>query len=120
MSAFTVTKRHIDVLVAAMHAKKITTMSAVKLGAMLWGENYASVNARYRTEYKAPPYKFEIPLAKHMEPVCVLKQVRCYSYQSCEHDGWETSKAFAFCEVLEAKLGVTTDAKGYDAAPWGI
>ncbi len=46
----------------------------------------------------------------------ILKAIDCYSRQSCEHPGWGTSGAFAFCARLRSAVIGVMD--GYDAAPW--
>lgn len=41
----------------------------------------------------------------------------CYCYQSCEHEGWETSEAHAFVQAMKDNL--LRSLPGHDAAPWG-
>jgi len=118
MSAWIVTKEHIDLLVAA--AKGEDEMDGIEpdaLGAMLWAENHKSVNCRYSEATEAPAYKFTPPRGK-IDPVVVLKQINCYAYQTCEHKEWEASKAYKFCENL--KNAMIHSLPGYEAAPWGI
>lgn len=48
----------------------------------------------------------------------IAKQISCYEYQSCEHDEWRESEAYAFCEAMNAAL--LHSLPGYEAAPWGF
>jgi hypothetical protein len=152
MSAWIVSKAHIDALVsAAMFAARdnggsfrwydtnggheITyteTMKASEIGMMLWGENLASINSRYpdTIEYETAcpgPCDFEgsISVAGYsfkrtprLAAVVILKQIACYEYQSCEHEGWKTSQAKAFCDSLTASM--INSLPGYNDAPWGL
>jgi hypothetical protein len=87
-----------------------------RLGAMLWSENYRSVNYRYSERSRRPSYTYSEPIRK---PTCAeaLSIIHCYSYQTCEHKAWRTSEAKQFCDALEASI--THCVPGYDAAPWG-
>lgn len=123
MSAWIVSKKHIDLLVtAALSAKYMTAAGPVgddpsALGLMLWRENHFSVNSRYNETRMPEGYKFTRFPGK-IDPVVVLKQIACYEYQSCEHDGWKTSDAFKFCQALTSEM--INALPGYEAAPWGI
>jgi hypothetical protein len=48
----------------------------------------------------------------------LLNAVHCYEYQACEHPGWETSEAHAFCKALERRL--ISKLPGYNDGPWAI
>ena len=104
---------------------------AAKVANMLWQENVKSVCARYPDEksnelpgtitdgeegYIITAADMAKPL-HNVEPVQVLKSISCYEYQACEHEGWETSEAHTFCQVLRHKA-INTLA-GYDDAEWG-
>lgn len=130
MSAFIVTRAHIDLLVSAalryrvgvIHGpdgKEVFTCNdntADELGRLLWTENHRSVNYRYREKTKAPDYYFRERAA--FSPVEAIKAVHCFEYQSCEHDGWEDSTAKRICErIIRA---ATHALPGYDDAPWGV
>ena len=154
MSAWIVSKEHIDALVSAAlvcaqenrssfrwydadgnHSHELTyteTMWASEVGMMLWGENLASINARYpdtiEDESACPGpcdfagsmtvagYRFK--RTPRIPPVAILKAIACYEYQSCEHEGWKTSEAKAFCAALTDH--VINLLPGYDEAPWGL
>ncbi len=85
------------------------------VGQMLWSENILSVLGRYPqcdTETMPGPGDDEtfdyhehvtprIGYETRIDPAQVWQAVRCLAYQSCEHAGWETSNAKAFCDALE-------------------
>lgn len=48
----------------------------------------------------------------------IAHAVACYEYQSCEHNEWKASKAHAFCEAMRYRL--ITRIPGYNEAPWGF
>lgn len=111
--------------------ERLSHANATEVGQMLWLENRASVNHRYEEDTEIPAYEYPVkPMVPGMyailtgpephpyTPVEILKLLSCYEYQSCEHDGWETSAAKAYCDALR---NAAIDAlPGYDAAPWGI
>jgi hypothetical protein len=64
-------------------------------------------------EYKA---RTSSPITGRLNPVAILKAIRCYEYQSCEHTGWETSEARLFCGAFRSRMirmvsGYTTAAR---------
>ena len=97
-----------------LHAgqKEALEMMATKIGRLLLIENVASLNARYPTDYAEmlpdgfnpdtyrfePDYFFETRV-QNME-AAAIDLAACYEYQSCEHDGWETSYAKRFTDWL--------------------
>lgn len=106
MSAWVVEKGHIDVLVAAMiEYRVITPEQAVDTGRMLWRENHASVNFRYREKTRTPAYR-HTAAREPLHPVAVLNALGCYEYQTCEHQGWDASEAKALCLRLNAAINV--------------
>jgi hypothetical protein len=144
MSAWIVSKEHIDALVQAgtstrddfrvrwyhngvSHKLDSTNVDAV--GVMLWQECYRSVTHRYEdttdgqrpgpiglTRYDIEDYTFT--RGQQLPLVASLKLIHCYEYQSCEHDGWEASEAQTFCHALRKLL--ITRLPGYGDAPWGV
>lgn len=122
MSAWIVTKAHIDCIVQqAIVEGLVSAGEATKVGRELWQENHDSVNYRYSESQPCPAYRFE-GIEAPLDPVIVLKQVDCYDYQSCEHPGWDSSEARRLINALRDRL----EAKGADwhhlspAAAWGI
>lgn len=134
MSAWIVSKTHIDALVqAGIEREMVRPEEADEFGKMLWGENLASIHYRYPDTvenggYPGPAgfvasdvdaYTYE-PLDG--EPGITLKAegvvntaVACYDYQTCEHPEYEGSKAERFALLL---MGVTKNAES--DGPWGI
>ena len=83
----------------------------------LYDENCESLGARYGDDYN--PINIPISYKPTIDNIFVLaKQVDCYSYQSCEHDGWETSRAYKMCEAI--KYNLLHNHPDYDSAPWGV
>ena len=154
MSAWIVSKKHIDYLVSAMAQYGTLDSNAHYVGQKLWKENVTSVAHRYPEDPPAkrpgPIYKRGVqpstykhtPYKKPIDPITLLKQIGCYQYQSCEHDGWKTSWSHRAMEDLETRVLSTLpedlqrliperyELSGlrprvyhtteYDAAPWGI
>ena len=147
MSAYIVDREHIEYLITAAMSNAINGFQsemhwwhngeshslpkrgrdrAQEVGQMLWNENIASVSHRYPrdTVGKWPGPVDENYIFEHHEhhyvsinAVDVLKAIRCYTYQSCEHDGWETSEAKAFTDSLTSRA--ISSLPGYDDAEWG-
>ncbi len=145
MSAYILSKSHIDVLVTlaqrgpsgvpvcpmnAWHTVRYGALDARTdydlIGANLLAENCKSVQHRYpdceASELPGPndghfmlPYRHSDP---RRIPTAVegLKLLACYEYQSCEHPGWSMSQAREFCESLRHCL--ISRLEGYDAADW--
>lgn len=62
-------------------------------------------------------YRYE---ARHRFPsvVAAIKGIQCYQYQSCEHEGWQTSGAKRYTdELIGALIG---ELPGYQEAAWGF
>ena len=147
MSAYIVSRQHIQYLVMAAMSNRIARgyltwwdknnnhheircgdfERAVKIGQMLWDENIKSVLCRYPDDTKetAPGpsgenYVFDIRMTDHwmeFDPTQVIKSCDCYAYQSCEHEEWPTSEAHAFIDSL--KSHACSALTGYDQAEWG-
>lgn len=120
MSAWFVPKAHIDLLVTAAFdgptdsapkswsfpISNVSNMTMDEAGRMLWGENVKSLEARYGgAENMVDPAWEAYHWTRTDGPIItILKAISCYEYQSCEHDGWERSKAWWFCHSLTAAL----------------
>lgn len=155
MSAWVVSKTHLDLLITAgllypnMQCRgaklqwrdpsenpsrwhELDYDNADQVGVMLWAANYRSVGNRYpdaegEEDGLPGPEDFSgatVLTYTHrmvpgpLDPVVVLKALACYEYQSCEHDGWKTSAAKAFCAAL--RTACIDQLPGYDDAPWGF
>ena len=129
MSAFTVSKEHIDSMVYALDldGKKRDQETRNVLGQILWDENYKSVNFRYNGKDEAPKYVFTTP-EKPYSLYAAYKNCRCYNYQSCETDNYNATLACAINAVLMATiercLEMTKEEiqkmPQYEEAEWGI
>jgi hypothetical protein len=135
MSAFEVSKAHIDAMISAALAPdslnqplswyggnptrqfEVTWENAEQWGLTLVAENRASVNSRYEEEEIEDLYTFTRHLGP-FDPIAVIKITRCYMYQACEHPEWEASEAHALCKALILKMIYALP--GYDEAPWAI
>lgn len=142
MSAYIVDREHIRYLVSAAVGREtfryssegksipITTQDQDALtaaGQMLWDENIKSIQALYpdcqKSLENAPGPIGETYIYSHngirgnFDPVQVIKAAKCYSYQSCEHEGWEASAAKSFINNLIDKE--IHALPGYDKAAWG-
>jgi hypothetical protein len=142
MSAWLVSNAHIDVLIngLAQYAVLPADTDWKTIGQTLWTENNRSVNYRYSERSHHPRYALHTTEAP-LDAIAVLKAIGCYDYQSCEHPGWEKSRAHTLVRALEAKiLAVHPDlavevpsryelsrkvpaysvSPEYDRAPWGF
>ena len=99
----------------------------LELGQTLWDENIRSVLACYQGETRktAPgPVGESFVYDKHsysircVDPVQVLKACDGYTYQSCEHEGWEFSEAHAIIEAI--RHAAIHALPGYDEAQWSL
>lgn len=139
MSAFQVSNRHIDLLVYARSLNDYPVLEPDldrdALGRLLLGENLKSLAVRYgdsaqeasaarrskRADAKlVKAYVYSTPSDADgvSDIVSIIKQIHCYEYQACEHDGWETSRARKYCKALESML--LYKLPGYKDAKWGI
>lgn len=134
MSAFIVSATHVNALVTYAVDRKvsfyfanahtdITARNAAEIGRMLMDENVRSVATRYRggitgdEKNAGADYRFE-RFNTPLTPVEVIKACHCLSYQCCETDDWEETKAY---RILDAIQDAATQAlPGYEKAPWGI
>lgn len=102
---------------------------AAEVANMLWLENIRSVSHRYPNESSATlpgpkhqdfvlaPGDFGQVIFDQYEPAQVLKSCDCYEYQTCEHDEWEESEAYAFIQALRHRAWHAV--QGYEQAQWG-
>lgn len=146
MSAWIVSKAHIDALVQSMIVERvISPADANDVGRELWRENLRSVAYRYPNdgdgERPGPidfrdshveGYRFagiEAPL----DELCIWKQTACYDYESCEHPDYLLSEACnhvsRLADRIAARHGLNRDewdralpkdATGHDPYPWGL
>jgi hypothetical protein len=129
VSAWMVSKAHIDVLVQGLaESETVTDVDPDELGRILWRECLASVAYRYPNdgdgERPGPvdfrdndveTYTYRRP-AKKVGLGGLMTAIECYDYQSCEHPGWTTSQARAWVLDLHARL---KDAGSTSNGQWG-
>lgn len=91
-----------------------------EIGHMLLDENADSVNHLYRenTDVTGCPYQYRRPQHTEWSIAELLNALDGYTYQSCEHAGWERSQAKAFCDALRDRL--ISELPGYHDGPWTI
>lgn len=124
MSAWIVSKAHIDVLVWALGKRELFPdgMTPDEVGGVLWRENYRSVNYRYGERARVPEYRYAVPPVK-WTPDQLTKILGCYDYQSCERNDYGKSKAFGLVKILSESLdreGASRDSEEANTAPWGV
>ena len=146
MSAYIVSKAHIDAIVTfavggqrrvgtvrrmaedAGQAKYVSSSDYTpsQIGTALWTENHASVDYRYTETTPVPAYVFRpkchgstcSKLMRQLTPLDIIKLCQSLKYQSCEHPCWEASFANDFLNrVISAAIGALPD---HDNAFWGI
>lgn len=112
MSAYVVEAELIDTLIAgALQVGLFNSEEATEKGRMLWRENVISVAYRYNlaecdpaelAEYNldVESYVFPSRSPRKPEPRDVIAAIDCLDYQSCEHDSWPLSEAYALLEHL--------------------
>lgn len=144
MSAFQISKTHLDIIVSgaidlgfvaflppANAPVKITRANASAFGRMLWAENVRSVQYRYPVSLTAQQRADELKAANEYEfayypfvqPVALLKLAQCLNYQSCERSDYNQSNTALALHALIGRLtidGEGNDRRAYDAAPWAI
>lgn len=136
MSAWIVSKAHIDVLVYGLITfELLNEEKADTCGQMLVDECVKSVSALYPRDtpedlpgpadnYYLKPYRFERP-TKDLISIAIAKAVACFKYQSCEHDEWETSNAKKVMDILEVTIAERypnyENSEEYEyGSPWGF
>lgn len=113
MSAWIVSKKHIDALVE--HARQVSTQNPNEIGQMLWEQNHRSVNHRYGEKTTTPTYVFE-PCDAALTVIDKLKLIDCYEHQSCEIKF--KPEVSDYCNRLRRHL--ITQLDGYKESAWGI
>lgn len=142
MSAYVVSDNHINELMRFIDSRFFLSMGYIQMlmpetlnlsgdklfeaiGQELLKENYLSVNHRYMVRMgrskkdMAHAFNYYPKLGNSkLRPVAILKLVKCLDYQSCEHEGWEESRAYKILECI--KNNAIGQLEGYSEAPWGI
>ncbi len=130
MSAFVVSKTHIDVVVSG--ASDVLPSLAYRhgtpdlIGQILWRANVRSVLHRYPrivATDEAQVYADAVAAYRHtrylaITPGQLAKALDCLDYQSCETDDWRSTPAHEIVETIRG--AILQGLPGYEAAPWGI
>lgn len=145
MSAFVVSRTHLDALLSAadlwdvqlpitVPGEIIRNLTADETGNLLMAVNVAAVNHRYRENDTPDPYTFD-RLGIAIQPGAILKAIDCYRYQACEHPQWRSDR-----DTMGLPAGEQSDpdvkrvqdwledleraaiqrSPGYQDAPWEI
>ncbi len=126
MSAWMVSKSHIDIMLRGMIDRGLPEQKATDVGRMLWNENLKSLQYRYPNDGdgdRPGPVSFrdsDVETYEYTDPGygpsnAELRSIlNCYSYQSCEHPGWESSDSYDYVGDLLTEIG-----EGPKSGPWG-
>lgn len=130
MSAFLVSDKHINTLLAWANLKRISGLmidgeildfsssnDLQKMAEILLDENYRSLNFRYHSEDKARKIVYRLSLVT-LKPVQIIKLCDCLDYQSCETDDWESTNAYKILQRIREHA--IRCLPGYDEAEWSI
>ena len=126
MSAFLCSSEHISRIVNAAGPRELMSSPIDGLSDAeytfnaLVAENRASLMARYETDDSDVDMRYvpKRPADDFVKAIAIIKLIHSYAYQSCEHDGWEASKAKQWVDSLEHSL--LHRVPGYEAAEWAI
>ncbi|MCP4599822.1 MAG: hypothetical protein GY847_04655 [Proteobacteria bacterium] len=123
MSAFLVSDLHINVLVEWARREQMSwgvrdKLTCEEVAQELRAENERSFNYRYQEEGHYPVKFGRVALPVNISATTIIKLCDCYKYQSCEHDGWENSRANKI--VTEIRETAIRSLPGYREAPWGL
>lgn len=92
------------------------------VGGILYRANALSVETRYPDCHESndmgtkDPYTYRPVVPTLATPQKVLQACRCFDYQACEADGWDTSLAYAIIKHIEGKA----IAALVEGQPWTI
>lgn len=136
MSAWVVSKHHIDLLVSSAIERRIflhlpnvaepvvaTLAIADLIGTMLWRENIRSVAYRYNLCGKDEEAGYLRELAAYrfrqytgVRAAAASAALACYDYQSCECPDYRATVAAHFVDVMLAAIGPCETGN----EPWGF
>jgi hypothetical protein len=133
MSAWMVSKRHIDVMVTLamvrQHGDLLTywwgdlrhgVASADELGKILARENARSLEHRYGDGAEMVWWNIEAYRWQRVhlpQPGELFRGIACYEYQACEASDWPETEAHAIVEALTARVIERVPCP--ENAPWG-
>ena len=120
MSAFLVSKKHIDAIITfGFEHTHLNDLTPTEAGQILWTENQRAVNHRYNRRDRIPVYTFERYRFNDVGPVAaqVFKALICLDY---ECDDLPKNSAAYLTLTRELKDRAGCHQLGYDAAAWEI
>ena len=129
MSAFEVSDNHINTImngwVQRGHSLNLkgetysihNRHQITELGQLLVDANCASVNYLYNEATQPDRYEFKT-MREKMDPVAVIKLIRCLEYQSCQINGYDRSLAGLVAEELTYMM--IEALPGYEEAEWSV
>jgi hypothetical protein len=127
MSSFLCSDRHLATLALACARRVGAPETAAAIYKRLYAANLRSLVARYpnapEASYKPASLQSvcdeELTDAEiEASPLELIKLACCYSYQSCEHDGWQKSRAANDIQRLLAACAIelANSLPAYEAA----
>jgi hypothetical protein len=132
MSAWLVSKRHIDLIVTYAIGADCDPKLATALGRALWQANNDNLRYMYGDTLAAEDQPgidaYHWAPTEVLEDGPMLKAINCLDYQSCDRPGAENSPALQYLYTLQAAIldcypGSREDSDlvpGYEQAPWGF
>lgn len=106
MSAFVVNQNHINYITSYLVTEKLISKSEAKdIAQYLLDENYRSVLTRYShnseaREYFGKSYSVDFQMVQ-TEDVQAYQAWKCYNYQACETDDYQTTRYYALFEIVK-------------------
>lgn len=128
MSAFMCGRAHWSALAEVLSHDDPEGRSPAELYDLLAATNKESIDYRYANGIEGDPdYMYDhtdpfeggyrAPEDTRWNPSEIKQLVDCYTYQSCEHPGWETSEAHDLCDRLSKTVkgvpGLSFEAPGW-------
>lgn len=138
MSAFIVSKEHIEAIVAYAQRKQIHVVhpsekliysfsdpeDAVTMQNALVDENYRSIYARYGDKTPSPMIikTADMNTVPKYSDVAIYKACQCLEYQSCEHDDYRNTFGYRILSTIQnyAADEIISKMPEYDKAAWEI
>ena len=124
MSAFLCSETHLSTLAFELACRdladndndvRVTERDILK---SLLRTNLDSLKARYPDSDDSDDLGYKFNPEKGLPPIQVYKLAACYEYQSCEHEGWESSQEKKWMESLKASA--IERSPDYQAAEWSL
>jgi len=131
MSAWMVSKQHIDAMVTVYLGLQDTRYASFnhidpqKCGQTLVTQNVRSLEARYGKgddiipAWAYRPYQYR-PSVQPFSLAQALQNIACYEYQACETEDWQRTSAFYLCQSMTFLIArAAVGAEAYDGTRWG-